>query len=151
MKTLNKILFYFLFALLITNFIQPQSIDVYNFIGKPRNEVIKKFGNPVHKDESDPNMICMFYKSKSGSMIFVSDKQSVYQIEATKIFNTESEARNNIDSFISKALEDNFSVDTVSVSYFQLHRTGAKLDLQYYENKISKNFELRVKANRTEN
>lgn len=81
-------------------------------------------------------MICMFYKSKTGSMIFVSDKQSVYQIEATKIFNTESEARKNIDSFISKALEDNFSVDTVSVSDFQLHRTGAKLDLQYYENKI---------------
>jgi hypothetical protein len=41
-------------------------------------------------------------------------------------------------------------VDTVSTSDFQLKRKGAKIDLQIYENKLSKNFEIRVKGNKTE-
>lgn len=151
MKTLNTLLFYFMFSLMIPFLIYSQSIEVQNFIGKPRNEVIKKFGNPVHKDESDPNMICMFYKSKTGSMIFVSDRQAVYQVDATQMFNSEGEAKKYMDTFISKSVSDGFTVDTVSVADFQLHRKGTKVDLQFYENKISKNYELRVKATRTEN
>jgi hypothetical protein len=128
-----------------------QSIEVHNLIGKPRSEVIKKYGNPVHKDESNPAMICMFYKSKTTSMIFVSDKNGVYQAEATKSCDDQKNARSDIDSFISNSVKNGFTVDTVSVNDFELQKKGAKVDLQLSENKIAKNYEIRVKANRTEN
>lgn len=151
MKTLTRFLFNSFIALLAAGSTYSQSIDVHNFIGKPRNEVVKKFGNPVHKDESNPDMICMFYKGKTGSMIFVSDRKVVYQAEATQMMNTEDDARNKVSSFITESIANGFEVDTISVNDYQLQKPGTKVDLQCYENKISKNFELRVKARRTEN
>jgi hypothetical protein len=151
MKNKKIILLYFLLMFALPSLIYSQSIEVHNFIGKSRNEVIKKYGNPVHKDDSNPAMICMFFKSKTGSMIFVSDKKGVYQAEATKSFDSQSEARSNIDSFISNSIKNGFAVDTVSTNDFELHKQGVKADLQLSENKIEKDFEIRVKANRTEN
>jgi len=40
-------------------------------------------------------------------------------------------------------------VDTVSTSDFRLDKSGVKVDLQLYENKLSKKFEISVKANKT--
>jgi hypothetical protein len=150
MITIRIFLFYFLLTLSFASISTAQSIDVHNLLGKSQKEVIKKYGNPVHKDNSNPSMQCMFYKNNTSTMIFVADKKGVYQVEATKSFDTESEARSNIDSFISNSITDGFNVDTVSTSDFQLKRKGAKIDLQIYENKLSKNFEIRVKGNKTE-
>lgn len=150
MKMQNKLFLYFLLCLLMSSLINAQSIDVQNLLGKKTNEVIKKYGTPVHKDDSNPSMICMFYKNKTTNMIFVSGESGVYQAEATKIFDTESEARSNIDEFISGSIANGFSVDTLSISDFRLNKTGAKVDLQLSENKINKNFEIKVKANKTE-
>jgi hypothetical protein len=150
MKTNKIFFFYFLLTFFCASVISAQSIDVHNLLGKSQKEVIKKYGNPVHKDNSNPSMLCMFYKNKTSTMIFVSDKKGVYQVEATKSFDTESEARSNVDSFITNSITDGFVVDTVSTSDFQLKRKGAKIDLQIYENKLSKNFEIRVKGNKTE-
>ena len=151
MKPSIKFLLFVLVFLIIPIFISAQSIEVHYFIGKSRNDVIKKFGNPVHKDESNPDMICMFYKSKTGTMIFVSNSKNVYQAEATQAYNTESDARTNLDAFISSSTKNGFTVDTISTADYQLLKKGCKANLQYYENKIDKNYELRVKASKTEN
>ena len=131
-------------------FIYAQDISVHKFIGKTKAEVIKKYGNPVHQDNSDPNMICMFYQTKTDRMIFVSDKDGIYQSEATVNYDTEAKARSAVDDFITNSVADGFTVDTVSVNDFQLHKTGIKADLQISENKITKNFDVNVKARRSE-
>jgi hypothetical protein len=112
--------------------------------------VIKKYGNPAHQDNSDPNMMCMFYQTKTNRMIFVSDKDGVYQSEATASYGAESKARSVVDNFISGSVANGFAVDTVSINDFQLSKTGVKADLQISENKITKNFDISVKANRSE-
>ena len=140
----------FLLICLIPVLLSAQDISVHKFIGKTRHDVIKKYGNPVHQDNSNPAMICMFYQTKTNRMIFVSDKNGVYQSEATANYNTESKARNAVDNFISSSVEDGFAVDTVTINDFELSKTGVKADLQMSENKITKNFEVSVKARRSE-
>jgi hypothetical protein len=139
------------FILIFATNIFSQDIDIHRVIGKSQSEVIKKFGNPVHKDNSNPDMICMFYKTPNRNMVFVADREGVYQAEATGIFDTEQIAQNKIDEFISSSIKDEFTTDTISVLDFQLHKKGVKVDLHLAENKISKKYEIRVKANRTEN
>lgn len=127
-----------------------QNIQVHDMIGKKQSDVIKKYGNPVHKDNSDPSMMCMFYKTNISTMIFVADANGIYQAEATKTLETEKDTRNEIDKFISSSLETGFIVDTVTSSDFHLHKKGTKVDLQMNENKLSKKFDIRVKANKVE-
>ena len=150
MKTKSRSLLYFLVLVLFPAFVNAQSLEVHKLLGQNTSAVIKQYGNPVHKDASNPDMICMFYQNKTMSMIFVSGKQGVYQAEATKIFNSETDAKSNIDSFVSNSITDGFVVDTISTSDFQLRKSGANVDLQLSENKISKNFEVKVKARKTE-
>jgi hypothetical protein len=127
-----------------------QDISVHKFIGKPKSEVIKKYGNPAHQDNSNPDMMCMFYQTKTNRMIFVSDKDGVYQSESTSNFNSEISARTAVDELIKNSVADGFTVDTVSTNDFQLHKTGVKTDVQIVENKITKNFDVSVKAHKSE-
>lgn len=150
MKTQNMFLVIIVILFLLPSIGFTQNMEVHNLIGKSRNEVIKKYGAPVHKDESNPDMICMFYKNKTSSMIFVSDKSGVYQAEATKSYDTQAEARSIVDSFISNSLTNGFAIDTVSTSDFRLQKKGVKVDLQISENKLAKTFDVKVKANKTE-
>jgi hypothetical protein len=150
MKTKNIFFVSYLLICLTPVLLSAQDISVHKFIGKTRNDVIKKYGNPVHQDNSDPNMMCMFYQTKTNRMIFVSDKDGVYQSEATVNYDTEARARNAVDDFISGSIADGFAVDTVSINDFELSKTGVKADLQISENKITKNFDVNVKARRSE-
>jgi hypothetical protein len=150
MKTKKIFFVSFLLICIIPVLLSAQDISVHKFIGKTRNDVIKKYGNPVHQDNSDPNMMCMFYQTKTNRMIFVSDKDGVYQSEATVNYDTEARARNAVDDFISGSIADGFAVDTVSINDFELSKTGVKADLQISENKITKNFDVNVKARRSE-
>ena len=59
------------------------------YIGKKQSDVIKKYGNPVHQDNSNPDMLCMFYQSGTNSMIFVANAQGVYQAEANVSYSAE--------------------------------------------------------------
>ena len=136
--------------MLLTLNVYAQDINVHTVIGKNQSEVVKKFGNPVHKDNSNPEMVCMFYKGNNRTIVFVADKDGIYQAEATATFDNEQTARNKVDDFILLSLTDEFTTDTVSVSDFHLHKKGVKVDLQLAENKISKKYEIRVKANRSE-
>ena len=140
-------LFFFLLLISISSF--AQDISVHKYIGKSKSEIIKKYGNPIHQDNTNPAMMCMFYKSSSGSMIFVSDKDGVYQSEASVSFDKEKDARSSIDSFISGSVSNGFTVDSVTTSDFHLQKIGVKVDLQFAENKLTKKFDIKVKANRT--
>ena len=53
--------------------------------------------------------------------------------------------------FISNhLLKMDLMVDTVTTSDFHLHKKGTKVDLQMNENKLSKKFDIRIKANKVE-
>ena len=149
MKTTN-IFFIILFSFLLSILIPAQDINVHYMIGKKQNDVIKKYGNPVHRDDSNPDMLCMFYKSKQNTMIFVANKKEVYQSEALKSYDSDTEARKELDACILGSQADGFAIDSVTTTDFRLRRSGIKADLQLTENKLSAKYEIRVKANRTE-
>jgi len=150
MKTINMFFVLFFLVFLFPVFMIAQDISVHEFIGKSKSAVTKQFGNPAHQDNSNPDMMCMFYQTKTTRMIFVSNKDGIYQSEATINYGTEAKARTVVDNCIKSSLTDGFKVDTVSVNDFQLYKTGVKATLQLSENKISKSFDVSVKANRSE-
>lgn len=150
MKTRYCFFVSFFLMCLIPVLLSAQDISVHKFIGKPKSDVIKKYGNPAHQDNSNPDMMCMFYQTKTNRMIFVSNKDGVYQSEATNNYSSETEARTAVDELLKSSVADGFAVDTVSANDFQLHKTGVKTDLQISENKITKNFDVSVKAHKSE-
>jgi len=149
MKKYYLIFKLFFLSLLISISSFAQDINVHKYIGKSKSEVIKKYGAPVHQDNSNPAMMCMFYKSSGGNMIFVSDKDGVYQAETSVSYDKEKDAYSSLNAFISGSVSDGFNVDSVTTSDFQLQKTGVKVDLQIAENKLTKKFDIRVKAKRT--
>jgi hypothetical protein len=150
MKTIKMFFVSFFLICLFPVLLSAQDIGVQYLIGKTKSDVIKKYGNPAHQDNSDPNMMCMFYQTKTVKMIFVADKSGIYQSESTANYSSESKARTAVDDFIAGSIKNDFAVDTVSTNDFQLSKTGVKATLQMSENKISKNFDISVKANRSE-
>jgi len=150
MKTRKVFFVSFFLMCLFPILLSAQDISVHKFIGKTKADVIKKYGNPVHQDNSNPDMMCMFYQTKTNRMIFVSDKKVVYQSESTANFDSESNARKAIDELIKNSVVDGFAVDSVSTNDFQIHKTGVKADVQMTENKITKNFDVSVKAHKSE-
>lgn len=150
MKTRNYFFVSFFLMCLIPVLLSAQDISVHKFIGKTKSDVIKKYGNPVHQDNSNPDMMCMFYQSKSNRMIFVSNKDGIYQSEATNNYSSEANARNAVDELIKNSMADGFAVDSVSANDFQIHKKGIKADVQMTENKITKNFDVSVKAHKSE-
>lgn len=148
-----KTLYFYISFLFLLFFISipsfAQDINVHDYIGKKQSDVIKKYGKPVHQDKSNSSMQCMFYKSSSGSMIFVSDKDEIYQAESSTSYNRERDALSAITSFISGSVSEGFSVDTVSTAEFNLKKPGVKVKLQISENKLSQKYDVRVKANRS--
>jgi hypothetical protein len=150
MKTRYYFFVSFFLMCLIPVLLSAQDISVHKFIGKTKAEVIKKYGDPAHQDNSNPDMMCMFYQTKTNRMIFVSDKDGVYQSESTTNYSSEVNARNAVDELIKNSMTDGFAVDSVSVNDFQIHKTGVKADVQMTENKINKNFDVSVKAHKTE-
>jgi len=135
---------------MIPDLLTAQDISVHFFIGKPKSDVIKEYGNPAHQDNSNPDMMCMFYQTKTNRMIFVSNKEGVYQSEATINYETEAKARSVVDDCITLSVKNGFAVDTVSTNDFELYKKGIKAVLQVNENKITKNYDVSVKANKSE-
>jgi hypothetical protein len=150
MKTRNYFFVSFFLMCLIPVLLSAQDISVHKFIGKTKADVIKKYGNPAHQDNSNPDMMCMFYQTKTNRMIFVSNRDGVYQSEATINYSSEENARTAVDELIKKSVADGFAVDSVSVNDFQIHKSGVKADVQMTENKITKNFDVSVKAHKSE-
>jgi len=149
MKILKHCLVISISILFIPFITSAQDIDVNTMIGKTQSAVIKKYGNPIHQDNSNPAMQCMFYESDAGRKIFVASDKVVFQAECYTSYKSEKSARNTISNFISSSIAEGYKVDTVSTSDFRLDKSGVKVDLQLYENKLSKKFEISVKANKT--
>ncbi len=150
MKTIKCFFIPFFLMCLIPVLLSAQDISVHKFIGKTKADVIKKYGNPVHQDNSNPDMMCMFYQTKTNRMIFVSNKEGVYQSEATVNYDSEASARKAIEDLMKNSIVDGFAVDSISVNDFQVHKTGVKADVQLTENKITKNYDVSVKAHKSE-
>ena len=150
MKTHNSVIMILSFLLLISPLLTCQDLNVHYLIGEKQSAVTKKYGKPNHQDNSSPEMMCMFYQTKTNRMIFVANTEAVYQSEANASYDSDGKARKEIDAFISGSVSAGFEVDTVSASDFHLHKPGVRVDLQVSENKISKQFEISVKANRSE-
>lgn len=146
-----KLFFLVCFLVILNAFIiQAQDLNVHYMIGKKQSEVIKKYGNPVHRDDTNPEMLCMFYKSKLNTMIFVSNKAAVYQSESSKTYDTIKDAMKDLDACIVGSAAKGFTVDSVTTSDFRLRNKGVKADLQMSENKLTNKFEIRMKANKAE-
>ena len=113
--------------------------------------MIKKYGNPAHQDNSNPDMMCMFYQTKTNRMIFVSNKDGVYQSESTANFRIPKPVQERQLMILLKIqLQMDLLWILVSANDFQLHKTGVKADVQMTENKITKNFDVSVKAHKSE-
>ena len=150
MKTRKVFFISFFLMCLFPILLSAQDISVHKFIGMKKSDVIKNYGNPAHQDNSNPDMMCMFYQTKTNRMIFVSNKDGVYQSEATVNYSSEASARNAVDELLKNSLTDGFAIDSISVNDFQVHKTGVKADVQMTENKITKNFDVSVKAHKSE-
>lgn len=150
---MGKIKFFFISVFLVCLFqsvLLSQDINVQKYIGKTKKEVIKKYGKPVHIDNSNSAMICLFYKTKTKRLVFVTDKKGVYQAEAYASYNRKIKARRVITAFISRSVKDGFKIDTVSTNNFQIHKKGITADLKLIKNKITKKYEISVKARKYE-
>ena len=151
MKEKKYFFFSFFLICLIPILLIAQDISVHEFIGKPKSDVIKQYGNPAHQDNSNPDMMCMFYQTKTNRMIFVANKEGIYQSEANVNYDSEASARKAIEDLMKNSIAEGFAVDSISVNDFQVHKTGVKADVQMTENKITKYFDVSVKAHKSEN
>ena len=88
----------------------------------------------------------MFYKSPS--IIFVSDETGIYQIELTKKYNSEEDARKEMNSLIESSLNEGFERDSISVNSYAVHREGAKTEINLIPVKEGSKAELKIKAMR---
>lgn len=142
MKTI-KIFILFLIVLSIQNSF-PQNLNVQNLIGKQLKDVISKYGNPVHQDNSIPSMICLFYKSPT--MVFVADETSVYQAEITMEYPTEEARKADLDELIINSVKEGFVSDTLSNNKIVITKPGIKTDIDLINLKEKSLFEIKVKA-----
>lgn len=142
------------FAIFIAGFLllfpslTAQDVFAYKFIDKPRSEVIQKYGKPVHMDNSDPSMVCMFYKKGNDQMVFVSDQNTVFQVDVTKSFSSKAGAMNALDEILSDAAKENYTTDTLSVSEYELNKSGVSFTTVLMHNDNLSKYEVRVKATR---
>lgn len=136
----------FLFFLLLPNSVLSQNIEVFNYIGKSMNTAVNNYGKPAHQDRADPAMECVFYKTKTHQIVFVANKEGIYQAEGSKYYGNRPSATKALDKIISSSIKKGFVCDTVSVTEFNIEKKGVAADICLYENVGSKKFEVRVKA-----
>ena len=139
-----------LFFILFSTSIHSQELDVYNMIGLKLNSVIKKYGKPIHQDRSNPEMECIFYKTKISQKIFVSNREGIFQAEGTHCYNNRAKAMNAIKTIIRGNLKKGNTVDTLNAIKFEFITDKTKVTLSLFENSNSKEYEVRMKARRAE-
>lgn len=79
-KKTNKVKI-FLLLLIIPTSLLAQDKPIYDLIGEKISKVSAAFGKPTYHDKSSPAMECIFYKSKTNRMVFVGNKDGIYQAE----------------------------------------------------------------------
>ena len=144
------IIIIFLFVTNYSSQIYSQDLEIYTMIGKNINTVIKTYGKPVHQDRTNPQMECVFYKTKTTQKTFVANTEGVFQAEGSFCFNDLSTARNSLDDIISMSKNQNYSVDTLNTDNFILYGNNSKVELSVFDNSLSKKYELKVKAQKSQ-
>lgn len=142
--SIGVLLFLFLLFQPITTI--AQNIKVFNFIGKPLSSVVNEYGKPAHQDKSNPEMECVFYKTPTLQLVFVTNTKGIFQAEATKGYGSKSLAIKDLDEIISSSINHGFVSDTLSTTEFQIHQEGVSAEICLFENVGSQKFEVRVKA-----
>lgn len=151
MKASRLIIIILLILLFI--FLSPssaQDINVYEMIGEKISTVISKYGKPAHRDQSNPAMECVFYKTKSHQLVFVADPKGVFQAEGCKKYSNLSSAQKELNKIVSNCIRSGYTTDTLNVSEYNIRKKGVKFNLMLFENNYSKKYEVKIKANKYE-
>ena len=138
------ILFTFLF--IFTSVSYSQSVPVYKMIGKSAKTVTNTYGNPAHRDKSDPLLECMFYQTKNLRMVFVSGKDGVFQAESTRLLNSSNSAKSHLDDILKGCIEAGMEVDTLNPDDYKASSMDARAEITLFKNTYSQKYEVRVKA-----
>lgn len=151
MKALQKLTSFFILLLLITpQTAYSQETSLCEILGKKSNVVVSKFGKPQHHDKSNPSMECLFYQKKQSRLAFIADKNGVYQIQADYFYNSSKEANKALDVFISECYSKELKIDTVSAGNYKIFGSGVKMEMSLFHNNYSNNYEVKIKAERSE-
>ena len=126
-----------------------QDLELYSMIGKNINTVINTYGKPVHQDRTNPQMECVFYKTKTTQKTFVANTEGVFQAEGSFCYSDLSTARNTLDKIISLSIAKDFRVDTLNTDNFALYGNDTKIDLSIFDNSLSKRYEIKIKAQKS--
>lgn len=139
----------FIFSILSIS-IWAQDLHCELFISKPLSSVIEKYGKPVFTDDSNPDMVCVFYKTKKSRKVFVSGRNGIYQSESWAYFTSEKSAAAAINKYLKECGSRGFVIDTVDSENYSLAKSGVKLTLEMSFNKNTKNYELKTEAHESE-
>ena len=120
--------------------------DSYDMIGKKISYAIKVFGKPAYHDKSNPDMECIFYRTKTNRLVFVGNKTGIYQSEKSDFFSNENQATKEISRTLSKCISRGFAVDSLAGQSYEVKLDNCKLEISLFENKVLKKFEVRVKS-----
>jgi hypothetical protein len=123
-------------------------LNVQNYIGKSRTELITSRGKPDHIDDSNKSMVMIFYKSPVLCNSFVADENGIYQAEAMQSFDSEKSCRAALGAYITDMISKGFSVDTISVSEFNSEKPGVTCTFRSGLNSNTGKYEISVSAHR---
>lgn len=135
-----------IFLFVFCSVIYSQSVPVYEMIGKRVSSVTNTYGKPAHSDKSDPTLECMFYQTQTLRMVFVADKDGVFQAESTRSLNSSGSAKSHLDEIIRGCLAKEMTVDTLNAEDFKAVGDNVKAEITLFQNSYSKKYEVRVKA-----
>ncbi len=141
LKIVIVILLYF--PLLLTN---AQDLSTYNMIGEKLSTVFAKYGKPVHHDKSEPEMECVFYKTKTYQMVYVANQQGVYQVQGFNIYSDKTSAKKMLHNLLADCQKKGFTTDTLNVSEYDLRAKNIEVKFSLFENPHSHKYELKMEA-----
>lgn len=125
-----------------------QDLDIYKFIGKTIEDVKNHYGKPMHIEDSNPSMVCVFYKKNNDTMTFVSDENSIFQADALVFYDNKNAALNELNKVVNAANQQNFIADTLSSTEFKLDKEDVAFDIALAKDQNSDKHEITIHAER---
>ncbi len=125
-------------------------LDMQNYIGKSRSELIDFLGKPVYTDDSNKSMVMMFYKSLVSSKSFVADEGGIFQAEATQQYETQKSQQAALNGYIADMISKGYTVDTLAIGEFQSDKPGVTCTVHCGLNSTTNKYEITVSAHKKE-
>ena len=136
----------FLFAF---STISAQNQPIYKMIGKNCSEVKKIYGKPKKHDASNKSMECVFYKNKFSRMVFVGNESGVFQAELNRSFSSKEKAESFFEDYLSNCEKDGFKKDSIDVYEYDFRKSGKRVNISMFHNRMKKKYEVGVKAKKS--